>query len=175
MFGKLIGAKVAGMGGYRCNLCLPVDRCYLSNPLQLYFITKFYQLCQPPIFPARIPSPNRQLMLKSKVEMQKKYSAVTKEGNRVEWNHAGGKFRRLGPSSCSEKELLAIILGQGTRGKTAEEIATDILNKYHSLYGLMDVTLKELMFTKGLKEVKATQVAAVFEIANRIVKYLEKE
>lgn len=107
--------------------------------------------------------------------MAKQYSAITKEGNRVEWDHPGGKFRRLGPSSCSEKELLAIILGQGVPGKSAEEVVEDILDKHHSLYGLMGVSLKELMSTKGLKEVKATQLAAVFEVANRIVKYLERE
>lgn len=39
----------------------------------------------------------------------------------------------------------------------------------------MGISLKELMLIKGLKDVKATQLAAVFEIARRIVKYLEKE
>jgi len=91
------------------------------------------------------------------------------------WNHPGGKFRRLGPATCSEAELLAIILGSGSKGKTAQKIAEEIIEKYGFLPNLMGISLKELMKIKGLKEVKATQLAAIFEIARRIVKYLEKE
>lgn len=91
------------------------------------------------------------------------------------WKHPGGKFRRIGPASCTETELLAIILGSGSKGKSAEEIAQQILDKYGTLTELMGISLKELMNIKGLKEVKATQIAAVFEITRRIVKHLEKE
>jgi len=101
--------------------------------------------------------------------------AINKNGSLVTWKHPGGKFRREGPPSCNEVELLAIILGSGSRGKTAEQIAQQILDKYGTLPDLMGVSLKELIKIKGLKEVKATQIAAVFEIARRIVKYLEKE
>ena len=107
--------------------------------------------------------------------MVKKHSVVDKSGKRIEWSHPGGKFRRLGPSSCSEKELLAIVIRSGNRGRSAEEIAGSILDKYHSLYGLMGKSLKELKDIKGLQDVKATQLAAVFEVARRIVKYLERE
>lgn len=41
----------------------------------------------------------------------------------VTWKHPGGKFRRAGPGSCSEPELLAIILGSGSRGKSAEQMS----------------------------------------------------
>lgn len=102
-------------------------------------------------------------------------SERTKDDKGVSWSHAGGKFRRLGPASCTESELLAIVLGSGSRNKTAQQIAEEILEKHHSLYGLMGISLKELMEIKGLKDVKATQLAAVFEIARRIVKYLERE
>jgi DNA repair protein RadC len=102
-------------------------------------------------------------------------SERTKDDKGVSWSHAGGKFRRLGPASCTESELLAIVLGSGIKNKTAQQIAEEILEKHHSLYGLMGISLKELMEIKGLKDVKATQLAAVFEIARRIVKYLEKE
>lgn len=91
------------------------------------------------------------------------------------WGHPGGKFRRAGPSSCTEAELISIILGSGSKGSTAEQIAQDIIDRYGTLPDLMGTSLKELMKTKGLKEVKATQLAAVFEIARRIVKHLEKQ
>lgn len=102
-------------------------------------------------------------------------SKTIKREKEISWNHPGGRFRRLGPNSCTESELLAIILGSGSSNKTAQQIADEILDRHHSLYGIMGVSLKDLMEIKGLKEVKATQLAAVFEIARRIVKYLEKE
>lgn len=103
--------------------------------------------------------------------------AKTKDNNHSQkiWHHPGGKFRRIGPASCTEAELLAIVLGAGSKGKTAEEIAQEIIDKYGTLPDLMGISLKELMKIKGLKEVKATQLAAVFEIARRIVKHLEKQ
>jgi DNA repair protein RadC len=100
---------------------------------------------------------------------------VNKGGKKVTWRHPGGKLRRLGPSSLTDTELLTIILGSGSRGRSAEEIAGDIISRYYSLPGLMGKTIGELMTIKGLKEVKATQIAAVFEAARRIVKALERE
>lgn len=109
-------------------------------------------------------------MIETKVK-----TAITKEGKTVKWSHPGGKFRRLGPAHCTEAELLAIILGSGSSGRIAEEIANEILDRYHSLVGIMGKTLGELMEIKGLKIVKATRIAASFEMARRVVKELEKE
>lgn len=92
-----------------------------------------------------------------------------------QWRHPGGKFRRLGAAYCSDKELLAIIIGSGTKGKSAEQIAEEIIDKYHSIYGLMGKSLEDIEKIKGLKLVKATRLAAVFELARRVVKYLEKQ
>jgi len=100
---------------------------------------------------------------------------VNKEGKEVFWRHPGGKLRRLGPATLTDAELLTVILGSGSRGRSAQEIADEIIGKYYSLSGLMGKTIGELMTVKGLKEVKATQVAAVFEVARRIVKALERE
>ncbi|MFH1227888.1 MAG: UPF0758 domain-containing protein [Planctomycetota bacterium] len=91
------------------------------------------------------------------------------------WQHPGGKLRRLGPSFCTDKELLAIIIGSGTKGKSAEQIADEIIDKFHSVYGLMGKSLSEIEEIKGLKLVKATRLAAIFELSRRIVKYLEKQ
>ena len=101
--------------------------------------------------------------------------AVDKEGKEVIWKHPGGKLRRLGPVSLTDTELLTVILGSGSSGRSAEEIAGEIISKYYSLPGLMGKTIGELMTIKGLKEVKATQIAAVFEVARRIVNALERE
>ena len=98
-----------------------------------------------------------------------------KDSSSQKWRHPGGKLRRLGPNSLTDAELLTVILGSGSSGRSAEKIAEEIISKYYSLPGLMGKTISELMKIKGLKEVKATQIAAVFEVARRIVKVLEKE
>lgn len=108
------------------------------------------------------------------MKYQKK-KLVNKEGKEIVWRHPGGKLRRLGPTSLTDTELLTVILGSGSSGRSAEEIADEIIGKYFSLPGLMGRTIAELMTIKGLKEVKATQIAAVFEVARRIVKALERE
>jgi DNA repair protein RadC len=93
--------------------------------------------------------------------------------NKIIWHHPGGKLRRLGPNTLSEAELLAVVLGSGSRGKTVIQISQEILDKYGNLLDLMGISLKDLMKIKGLKAVKATQMAALFEIARRILKHRE--
>jgi len=44
--------------------------------------------------------------------------------------HPGGKLRELGAESLTDEELLAILISTGTKGKPAEEVAKEILNKY---------------------------------------------
>lgn len=110
-----------------------------------------------------------------KHEMYEKRTATNKEGKSVSWQHPGGKLRRLGPASLSDSELLAVIIGSGISGRPAQEIANEIITRYHSLPGLMGKTISDLMAIKGLKEVKATQIAAIFEVVRRIVKALERE
>jgi DNA repair protein RadC len=105
----------------------------------------------------------------------KERKVVDKGGREVVWKHPGGKLRRLGPSSLTDVELLTVILGSGSVGRSATDIANEIINKYYSLSGLIGKSINELMNIKGLKEVKATQIAAVFEVARRIVKLLERE
>ena len=60
-------------------------------------------------------------------------------------------MRRLGPASLTNTELLTVILGSGSAGRSAEEIAGEIISKYYSLPGLMGKTIGELMAVKGLK------------------------
>ena len=105
----------------------------------------------------------------------KEKKVTDREGKEIVWRHPGGKLRRLGPASLTDTELLTVILGSGSSGRSAEDIAGEIISKYYSLQGLMGKTIGELMTVKGLKEVKATQIAAVFEVVRRILKALERE
>ena len=86
------------------------------------------------------------------------------------WSHPGGKLREKGAQSLTEKELLAILISSGIKGKPAGKIAEDILKKYDSLEGLANQPLEKLLEIKGLSDVKIIRIAAVFELARRLMK-----
>lgn len=91
------------------------------------------------------------------------------------WTHPGGKLIELGPSALTDEELLAVLIGSGYKGRTAQDIARELMDTYYSIPGLMGKKLTELAKIKGLKDVKVVRIAAAFEIARRVVKALEKE
>ncbi|WP_312900778.1 RadC family protein [Chryseobacterium taichungense] len=78
------------------------------------------------------------------------------------------KFLLKGRSSLSDSELLAIIMGSGSRDETAVELARKILasvgNNWHQLSLL---SIKDLVKFKGVGEVKAISIATALEIGRR--------
>lgn len=86
------------------------------------------------------------------------------------WHHAGGKLRELGAESLTDAELLSILVSTGTKGKSAEDIAKEILDRFGSFKGLANQPLEKFLQFKGLGDVKIIRIAAAFEIARRIVK-----
>lgn len=86
------------------------------------------------------------------------------------WQHPGGKLRELGPASLTEAELLAILISTGIKGKSAQQIAEEILQKYGSFYGMANQPLERFLEFKGLSDVKIIRIAAAFEIARRLVR-----
>jgi len=91
------------------------------------------------------------------------------------WRHPGGKLRELGPESLSDGELLSILISTGIKGKTAEKIAEEVLEKFGSFKGMANQPLSKFLEIKGLGDVKIIRIAASFEIARRIVKEVLKE
>lgn len=88
------------------------------------------------------------------------------------WSHPGGKLREKGATALSEAELLAILISTGIPGKTAEQIADEVLLKFGSLRGLSGRPLEEFLQFKGLSDRKITRIAAALEIARRVSKQL---
>jgi DNA repair protein RadC len=84
------------------------------------------------------------------------------------WRHPGGKLRELGPESLTDAELLAILISAGIKGKPAERIAAEILQKFGSFKGMADQPLHKLREIKGLGAVKIHRIAAALEIARRM-------
>ncbi|HBV14286.1 RadC family protein [Chryseobacterium carnipullorum] len=78
------------------------------------------------------------------------------------------KFLQKGKSSLSDSELLAIIMGSGSREESALELARKILSSVNnSWHQLSLLSSKELMKFKGIGEVKALSIIAALEIGKR--------
>jgi DNA repair protein RadC len=74
----------------------------------------------------------------------------------------------LGPQALSDAELLAIFLRVGIKGKSAVDLARDLLAGVGgSLAQLAETPPKELAKLPGLGPAKATQLAATLELARR--------
>ena len=82
------------------------------------------------------------------------------------------RLKEVGAESLTNKELLAIILKSGTKGKNVEELALEILNKF-SLTELKEINITDLKKLSGIGEVKAIELVACIEFGKRI--FLEKE
>jgi DNA repair protein RadC len=91
------------------------------------------------------------------------------------WNHPGGKLLEKGAESLTDSELLAIIISTGTKGKSAEQLADEILRKFSGYKGIANQPLEKFLSFKGLGERKIIRIAAMFEIARRIVDQVFEE
>ncbi len=95
------------------------------------------------------------------------------EGNKLltaKWKHPGGKLREEGAASLTDKELLAILISTGIKGKSAEKIAEEVIQKFGSLEGLANQPLERFLEIKGLSDVKIVRIAAAFELARRLAR-----
>jgi DNA repair protein RadC len=73
-----------------------------------------------------------------------------------------------GASILSDAELLAVLLRTGLRGKSAVELARELLEQFNGLTGLFSAG-DELAKVKGLGEAKRAQFAAALELARRSI------
>jgi len=84
------------------------------------------------------------------------------------YNRPGVRLQRKGPSSLSDAELLAVILGRGDFSENAVDQANRVLAKYN-FHRLSDLSFNEL--DKEFKNnVKAMKILAMFEIFQRMNK-----
>ncbi|MDD5262903.1 MAG: DNA repair protein RadC [Methylacidiphilales bacterium] len=77
---------------------------------------------------------------------------------------------KKGAESLRTAELLAILLRTGMRGRSALDIADELLRKYTDLTQLCRAEAVELSRVKGLGLAKAVQLKASFELAGRLAK-----
>ena len=78
------------------------------------------------------------------------------------------KLLLKGAQALSDSELLAILIGKGTKNKSALDLAREILTLgKNSLPELGKRSVKELMKVKGIGEAKAITIVAALEIGRR--------
>ncbi len=80
------------------------------------------------------------------------------------------KLLKHGADGLTNRELIAILLRTGVRGKNAVEVGGEILEKYKTLSGLSQISVTELRKTRGIGLAKAVQLAAAFKLADRMAK-----
>ena len=80
------------------------------------------------------------------------------------------KLWNRGSSALTNRELVAILLRTGVPGKNAVEVGGEILAKYRTLTGLCRAQAPELAKMRGVGPTKAVQLAAAFQLADRMAK-----
>jgi DNA repair protein RadC len=77
------------------------------------------------------------------------------------------KLIRRGAHALSDAELLAIFLRTGVRGKTAVDLARELLERFGGLRGLLGADLRRFCSGRGLGLAKYAQLQAVLEMGRR--------
>jgi DNA repair protein RadC len=77
------------------------------------------------------------------------------------------KLFRLGAASLGDNELVAIIVGSGSRRVNALALANDILETTGGLHGMPRTSVDELRRLDGMGTAKAAQVLAAVELGRR--------
>ena len=82
------------------------------------------------------------------------------------------KLLQRGPDALTDAELLAIFLRTGVTGKSAVDLARDLLSEFGGLVGLLSASQSEFCKANGLGQAKYAQLQAAVELTKR---YLHEE
>ena len=78
------------------------------------------------------------------------------------------RLLQCGPEALSAAELIAIVLGSGTKEAPVLQLAQQLITKFGGLHQLSEATLEELCQVKGIGVAKAIQLRAVFNLGVRL-------
>jgi DNA repair protein RadC len=77
------------------------------------------------------------------------------------------KLERLGPSALGDNELLALVLGSGSRRSDALTLANRLLQHAGGLHALIRASAGELQQLEGIGRARTAQVLAALELGRR--------
>ena len=78
------------------------------------------------------------------------------------------RLHALGPAALADAELLAILLRTGAKGKSAVDLARELLGRHGSVSALLEAGAGER--TPGLGDAKFAQLKAALELARRALR-----
>jgi DNA repair protein RadC len=74
-----------------------------------------------------------------------------------------------GVGGLTSAELIGLIWGSGTRGRSALDLAADALASHDGLAGLARASEQELVTVPGIGVARAAQLVAAFELGRRLL------
>jgi DNA repair protein RadC len=74
-----------------------------------------------------------------------------------------------GLGGLTSAELVALVWGSGVRGRSAVDLAADMLARYDGLTGLARATELELATMAGIGPARSAQLVAAFELGRRVL------
>lgn len=80
------------------------------------------------------------------------------------------RLLKYGAAALSDAELLAIFLRVGVKGKSAVDLARDLLSHFGSLTSLSHADASEFKDIRGMGKAKCAQLQAALELARRSLK-----
>ncbi len=79
------------------------------------------------------------------------------------------RLAQRGPGGLTAAELIALLWGSGTKGRSAVDLAADALSAHDGLTALATATELELAALPGVGAAKAAQLVAAFELGRRLM------
>ena len=80
------------------------------------------------------------------------------------------KLLNFGAEALSDAELLAILMGSGTKERNVLELAHELLRNNGGMAGLRKIGKEELSKTKGIGPAKTATILATIELGRRFSK-----
>nr|WP_303621460.1 DNA repair protein RadC [Paucisalibacillus globulus] len=85
------------------------------------------------------------------------------------------RLLNLGASHLSNQELLAILLGSGTKEESVMALSNRLLMHFEGLKLLKDATIEELTAIKGIGSAKGVLILSALELGKRLSQYKPNE
>ena len=77
------------------------------------------------------------------------------------------KLQHHGPAALGDNELVALVLGSGSRRRDALSVANALLAAHGGLHGLTRCTADDLVQVAGIGRARAAQIVAALELGRR--------
>jgi DNA repair protein RadC len=78
------------------------------------------------------------------------------------------RLLKLGSEALSAQEILALILGRGTKGESVMVISQKLVSRFGDLKAIANASVEELTQIKGIGPAKAAQIKAALELSRRL-------